>query len=103
MIGARAVWEVEEKAKERRLKLAGSAHYLDLKLARETARALGAGGQTVTADEVRRAMLGRFPDQEFGPWMGQLFREPGVWMPVGFVRSSTPGAHRRVVQVWRLR
>lgn len=100
----RAVWEIapEVEARDRGLKLAASAHYRDLALAREIARELGRDGRVVCADDVRSAMSERFPDTVYGNWMGGLFRDE-EWEWVRYVTSVTKGGHGNRIGAWRLR
>lgn len=99
----RPVWEVEEVAKERGLKLAGAAHHTDLRLAREIAHELAREGRTISADDVRAVLAERHPDIDgCMNWMGSCFRGPG-WEAAGMIKSATPGRHRSRILLWRLR
>ena len=105
----RPVWEVwggassaEERAKVRGKCLSESALYRDVQLAREIAKYLATTQETVCADDVRVAMLQRFPDQTFGNWMGSVFKGE-EWECVGYTLSKTANAHRNLLRLWRLR
>lgn len=99
MIGVRAVWDVEEKAKRRGKSLAASAHYRDLILARNTAVELAKNQVPISADDVRAEMARTFPETDWGPWAGNLFSGDG-WRPVGVKLSTAPGRRRGLVRTW---
>ena len=104
MIGARAVWELpEDKAKRTGMARAASAHHTDLRIARDIARELAAGGKQVSADDVRAALAERHPDIT-GPFdfMGSCFRGK-EWIPIGFTKSRTPGSHSNRLLIYRLK
>lgn len=92
----------EERAKVRGQRIAASAHHTDLRLAREIARDLGRDGREVCADDVRAAVLARWPDTAWGNWAGSIFagRE---WMAVGLTRSTAEGSHANLLRTWRLK
>lgn len=101
--GARPVWEIEERAKSVGIKLAASAHYRDLQIAREIAKEMARDGREVCADDVRAILAERHPDIDgCRNWMGALFRGK-EWQAVGFVRSVTAGSHGNRILRWRLR
>ena len=106
--GARPVWEIEERAKSVGIKLAASAHYRDLQIARGIAKELARDGREVCADDVRAVLAERHPDIDGClNWMGALFRERDswgpIWEPAGFLKSATPGSHGNRIVKWRLK
>lgn len=81
---------------------AESAHYRDVQIAREIAREVCRDVGVVSADDVRRVMSARFPDTEYGNWMGSVFRG-SEFEPAGAIKSTTPGSHSNRLVLWRLK
>ena len=106
MICARAVWDIEERAKERGIRRASQAAPRETALAREAARrAYLRLGRPVSSDDVRSEVPELFSDLPPGKkanFMGSCFAGK-EWVCVGFVRSNTPGSHRNLLRIWRLR
>ena len=106
MIGARAVWDIEERAKERGIRRAAQAAPREMALAREAARrAYLRLGRPISADDIRAEAPDLFADLPSGKranFMGAVW-ERKVWEPVGRIKSRTPGGHSNDILTWRLR
>ena len=106
MIGARAVWDIEDRAKARGQARAAQAAPRETALAREAARrAYLKLGRPISADDIRAEAPELFEDLPPGKkanFMGSCFAGK-EWVCVGFVRSNTPGSHRNLLRSWRLR
>ena len=106
MIGARAVWEIEDQAKDRGIRRASQAAPRETSLAREAARrAYLRLGRPISADDIRAEAPELFEDLPPGKkanFMGAVW-ERSVWEPVGRIKSRTPGGHSNDILTWRLR
>ena len=102
----RPVWEIEERAAERGIKLAASAAPRESALAKEAAmRAWEKLGRPISADDIRAEAPELFRDLPPGKranFMGSVW-DRKVWEPVGRIKSKTPGGHSNDILTWRKR
>lgn len=104
--GARPVWEIEERLKERGIKLAASAAPRESALAKEAAlRAWERLQRPISSDDIRAEAPELFRDLPPGKranFMGSVW-DRKVLEPVGRIKSRTPGGHSNDILTWRKR
>jgi hypothetical protein len=71
-----------------------------VRLARQIASELILQWGEVSADEVRVVFEERYGRGMWGNWAGVIFKSK-LYKLSGYRASKTPGAHGRVVRVWR--
>lgn len=90
---------------EKHAKMNFAAAYRDsiLQKARELARELASGGQSITADDVQKALIdsGHSP-ASLGNAAGAIFKSK-EWECVGWVASMRVSNHGRFIRSWRMR
>lgn len=102
---SRPVWEIEARAAERGKALSASANYRHLQLAREAAdRAYRKLGRPISSDDIRAEApeLFEYTSDRKRNWMGAVWGR-SKWIPVGRVKSTTPGSHANDLRTWILK
>lgn len=102
------VWMVPEDGpevakKDQGIARAEAGNTEQVELARSLARRIGATGQGVTTDAIRRLADQEGIKLEWGKWAGAIFKTD-EWEDTGqMVRAEYDGSHARRLIVWRLR